>query len=590
MKNAYLALISQTWKYAGNKRYQYVVIYLMFIASNIAMAVQPLLLGWLVKNIQTDSERIISHLWFYILAYAGLFSVQWGLHGPARVMERELAFSIGTNFLDDLCDRALGLPMGWHQNNHSGSTINRIRKAHRALTDFFQNGFLFLHSLTKFFFSLVAISLFSPLLGFAGTIIGLLTIYVIFQFDKKLINALNECNEREHKLSSTIFDSFSNIVTVITLRLQQQVKVNLLNKVKDVYPPFRQSIIIDEWKWFTARVLIAIIYIMVIGGYVLENQHHEKSLLIAGIVTIAAYINQFTSVFQDIAWQYTEIVKYHTDVQAASIIYETPALSSLEVVEKPLPKSWQNIKIANLSSSFNQTAEQKYPGNGLQKISIDIPRGKKIALVGESGSGKSTLLRVLRGLHQANRGFDVTVDQEANFGLPAISAKICLFPQDPEVFENTIAYNFTLDIPFEPEQIEKACKIAQVGDILDKLPLGIMSTIQEKGTNISGGQRQRLALVRGILAAQTSEIVLLDEPTSSIDTKTESAIYDNLFAEFQDKAVVSSLHRLHLLSKFDYVYVLRNGKVVDHGTFAHLLETSSAFLELWKHQKIGSPL
>ena len=103
--------------------------------------------------------------------------------------------------------------------------------------------------------------------------------------------------------------------------------------------------------------------------------------------------------------------------------------------------------------------------------------------------------------------------------------------------------------------------------------------------NLSGGQKQRLALARGVLAARDSELVLLDEPTSSVDPKTELLIYDRLFKEFEEKAVISSLHRLHLLTKFDYVYILENGKVVDEGTFTQLRKESAIFQELWRHQE-----
>jgi len=79
--------------------------------------------------------------------------------------------------------------------------------------------------------------------------------------------------------------------------------------------------------------------------------------------------------------------------------------------------------------------------------------------------------------------------------------------------------------------------------------------------------------------------VLLDEPTSSVDPKTEAMIYDKLFKAFSDKALISSMHRLHLLGQFDYVYILRQGYVVDEGTFEHLRNNSPVFQELWKHQK-----
>lgn len=130
-----------------------------------------------------------------------------------------------------------------------------------------------------------------------------------------------------------------------------------------------------------------------------------------------------------------------------------------------------------------------------------------------------------------------------------------------------------------------ACQAAHFTDLVKHLPKGLATNIQEKGLNLSGGQRQRLALVRGLLAAQTSDIMLLDEPTSSVDPKTEFEIYHKLLGEFADKAVVSTLHRLHLLPMFDYIYILRNGRIVDEGSFVQLRQNSTVFGEMWAHQK-----
>lgn len=207
------------------------------------------------------------------------------------------------------------------------------------------------------------------------------------------------------------------------------------------------------------------------------------------------------------------------------------------------------------------------------------------AFIGESGSGKSTLLALLRGLYQPESGVKVTVDGRQDAAIEMLADQVTLFPQDPEIFENTIAYNITLGLPFEESDIMQVCETAHFADVVDKLPKGLESSIQEKGVNLSGGQKQRLALARGILAARASDIVLLDEPTSSIDPKTEAMIYDKMFVEFSDKAVISTLHRLHLLTKFDYVYLLQNGHLIDEGTFAQLRQNSAAFKELWQHQE-----
>jgi ABC-type multidrug transport system fused ATPase/permease subunit len=112
------------------------------------------------------------------------------------------------------------------------------------------------------------------------------------------------------------------------------------------------------------------------------------------------------------------------------------------------------------------------------------------------------------------------------------------------------------------------------------------SHIKEKGVNLSGGQKQRLALARGILAAQQSEIVLMDEPTSSVDPKTELLIYQQLFKEFGEKVIISSLHRLHLLPFFDHIYVLDNGRIVAEGNFHDLRKNSGHFQALWRHQEM----
>jgi ABC-type multidrug transport system fused ATPase/permease subunit len=246
-----------------------------------------------------------------------------------------------------------------------------------------------------------------------------------------------------------------------------------------------------------------------------------------------------------------------------------------------LPVNWRQIQIRNLSFYYEG---QDGRLQGIRGININLERGKRIALVGESGSGKSTLLAVLRGLYEPEQGVQISIDNHAG-SFDSISSHVTLFPQEPEIFENTIAYNITLGLPFAASEIHRMCEAAHFSDVITQLPQGLESNIQEKGVNLSGGQKQRLALARGILAARDSDLVLLDEPTSSVDPKTELLIYEKLFREFQDKVVVSSLHRLHLLPHFDYVYVMEKGNIIAEGSFEYLRANSSAFQEMWRHQE-----
>ncbi|MFI5193043.1 MAG: ABC transporter ATP-binding protein [Chitinophagales bacterium] len=573
------------WRYARLEKKRFVLIYSLFMLAGGVFALYPLLYGWFVNALQKEGDGLLHYAWIYAAAYIALKLTEWSFHGPARVLERRLAFNLSRNFLQELYHQTLHLPLKWHQDHHSGATINRIRKAYEALKEFFQNGFMYMYAITKFFSSFIAMLIFSPLFGAIGAAMGVLTVWVIFKFDKPFVRAVDETNEKEHVVASTLFDSLSNINTVITLRLERRMEKGLLKKVMDILRPFMRTVRINEWKWFIADTLVALIYIITMLGYVYQHWAPGKVFMLGSLVALLGFVNQFTSVFHDIAYQYTQIVQFNTDVQTARFISQAYQEQHLPDTTSGLPGEWKTISIKGMNFSHKETFSSEEKAQSLHDIHITIEKGRRIALIGESGSGKSTLMALLRGLYEAQPGAEIKVDHLLDTDAGSIAESVTLFPQEPEIFENTIEHNITLGLPFEERDIMEVCDTAHFTEVVRQLPNGIQSSIQEKGVNLSGGQKQRLALARGILAAKGSDIILLDEPTSSVDPKTEVQIYEKLFEECKDKAVVSSLHRLYLLSYFDYVYVLQHGRIADEGTFADLKSRSSVFRELWRHQE-----
>ncbi|MEP7321298.1 MAG: ABC transporter ATP-binding protein [Saprospiraceae bacterium] len=616
--NPYLNLLSTAWKYAQGDKKKYLQVYGLFCLTNVVDASRPILYGWMINGIQEHGLEVWRYAWQYALVYLGLAFLEWSMHAPARVIERSLAFNLSRNFMMELYHQALHLPVKWHQDHHSGIIISRIRKAYEALKEFFQNGFMYIHALAKFLMSFAAMLYFSPLFGGIGLILGALTVYIIFRFDRPLIKNLHETNEREHKVSANLFDSLSNINTVITLRLEKQMHGSLLDTIQHVWPPFRRNVLINEWKWFVADILVASIYVITVAGYVYQHYTPGTVFYIGGLVTLVAYVNQFSSVFHDVAWQYNQIVRYNTDVCSVKEMQDAYYRYHPVVSDQGIDQNWNTIDIRNVNYSHHadqsmQDASIKKEFSGdtptihkphsLHDISIQLKRGKRIAIIGVSGSGKSTFLSLLRGLYPAEEGAVVIQDiqnpdpgkmngnkTEAHGkkmkGLEAIYELVTLFPQDPEIFENTIRYNITLGLDYTDDVIRKACETVAFQEVVDQLPNKLESSIKEKGVNLSGGQKQRLALARGILAAQTSDIILMDEPTSSIDPKTELIIYRRLFESFKDKVMISALHRLHLLEYFDYVYVMQDGKIVEEGSLISLKRNGIVFNELWKHLEV----
>ena len=584
MKNPYLDLLKTAWKYAREDKLQYVQVYGMFIMSNLLNALLPVIWGLFINELQKQGAGILRTVWLYVGVYLLIQLLIWFFHGVARVKEEKLAFIVGQNFLQELYHKAVHLPVRWHQDNHSGATINRVRKAHESLKGFFSRGFMYIGAVLKFVFSFVAILYFSPVFGLVATVMGVFTIYLVFKFDKPFVAHLKEVNEREHVVSANLFDSLSNIITVITLRLEKRMESGLMEKVRHIFPPFAKAVIINEWKWFVVDMCVHLIYGVILLGYMYQHYRPDEVFLIGGLVTLIGFVNRFTSVFHDVAWQYSAIVRHDTDVKTAQNIIQAYDQLAIAAVENGLDDHWQRIAIRDLN--FSHMAEKKGEAiQGLKNVNIRIEKGKKVAIIGESGSGKSTLLSILRGLYEPEPGLRIAIDDQNTHNMALISHTVSLFPQEPEIFENTIEYNITLGLSYEEAQLKAICDAVHFSEVIAQLPKGLQSSIQEKGVNLSGGQKQRLALARGVFAAQDSQIILLDEPTSSVDPKTEVQIYDKMFRLFGNQAVVSALHRLHLLPKFDYIYIMENGEIVDEGTFLQLYAHSAIFQELWKHQE-----
>lgn len=581
-------MLATAWKYAGAERKRFVGIYSLFMLSNLTQVLYPIIWGVFVNDVQQNGVAVLRSAWIYAGAYVGIRFMDWAFHGPARILERELAFNLSRNFLQELYHKALHLPVRWHQDNHSGATINRIRKAYEAMKKFFSQGFEYLHTFFKFAFSFLAMLYFAPLFGLIATALGVVVVWVILKFDKPYIKTLEAVNEEEHKVSSTLFDSLSNIITVITLRLERRMEAGLLQKVAAIMPPYRRNIRINEWKWFIVDMLVGIIYAVILVGYTWQHWTPGETFLLGGLVMVMGYVERFTSVFHNVAYLYTDVVQHNTDVTTAFNILEAYEQNHTPDNLNVLPLNWREIEINALNFSHREAlSESKNAPErviGLHDFHLKIERGKRVALIGESGSGKSTLFALLRGLYQPESA-QLSVDGDSQNSFDVIVNQVTLFPQEPEIFENTIEYNITLGLPSEPGELEDICKRVGFWEVVQQLPKGLQSNIQEKGVNLSGGQKQRLALARGVFAAKDSQIILLDEPTSSIDPKTESMIYTQLFEDFKDKAVVSALHRLHLLPRFDQIYLLENGRVVDVGSFTELSVRSEKFKEMWAHQK-----
>lgn len=217
--------------------------------------------------------------------------------------------------------------------------------------------------------------------------------------------------------------------------------------------------------------------------------------MLGGLVTLLGFVTQFTSVFNDFAQQYTQIVQFYTDVETAKMIETAFKQEHRPLNETHLPQNWKNLVIRDLNFNHPKPGASGSEVNaqgvlspmpmwkksyGLKEMNLSIHRGQKIALIGESGCGKSTLLTLLRGLYAPSSNSILEVDGCLDLGFGHISNAVTLFPQEPEILEATFEYNITLGLPFEKEEVKRVCEVTRLDVVLNNLQAGVGSISRKK--------------------------------------------------------------------------------------------------------------
>jgi len=228
--------------------------------------------------------------------------------------------------------------------------------------------------------------------------------------------------------------------------------------------------------------------------------------------------------------------------------------------------------------------DEKITNNILDSISLKILGGKMTSIVGHSGAGKSTILNLIPRFYDVNSG-NIEIDNQSiyNSTINSLRKNISLVSQDTTLFDDTIRNNIAYaNLNATQEEIEEAAENSYASEFIEKLPNKYETIIGENGTRLSGGEKQRLSIARAML--KKSQIILLDEATSSLDAETESKIQGAINLLTKNRTTIVIAHRLSTILSSDKIYVMDSGRVVGEGTHDELLVNSIVYKNFYEKQ------
>ena len=572
-------LFKKMWRFSEGNRGKVVLFMIFFVISNIILLFEPILFWMFINELQQNwvSESNINYVISLLLSMIWIWLIFWIFHWIARVIESKNAFMVKLNYKKYLFKKVLDFDLNWHNSKQSGDTIDKIEKATKSLSDYSQRFYRIIGILIKAIWITLALIYFSVWISIWVLITIVFGLFILFKFDKKLVPKYKSVNLSENKISAKIYDSLSNITSVIILNIK---KLVLKDVWKSLYLPkkkYDEKVVLNELKWFVWDTIFDLIKIVPVIFYIWFNYEQKDTIEIWTISALYLYLSNLSWVFFGFADKYSQIIEEKTNIENANDI---ESIKIKEKRKKQEIKKIKNLEIKNLNFSYNK--EEK---NILKNINLKIKSWEKIALIGKSGSWKTTFLKLIHWLYNFSSG-KIIIDNKKEFlDFTEIDLKTTLVPQEPELFTASIKENITFWLDYDDKKIKFFTDMSCFTEVIENLPKKIESKINEKWVNLSGGQKQRLALARALLFAENKKIILLDESTSSVDPENEIKIYKNILKNFSKKTIISSIHKMNLLKFFDRIIIFENWKIIDDGNFKYLLEKNKNFSRMWEEFK-----
>ena len=584
--------------YTRQSRGTLVICLILLVPLAVAGSIQPLIVGQAISLLKDEpvwsfiSEvsvaqgiNLLSGLLLLTVLIRLMFASLQGY------LVQKIGQEITAEVRQDLFTHVTSLASSFFDRTPVGKLITRIASDVEALGNVFASGAV---GVVSDFVSIVAIVVMIYITNWKlASILVFMLIPVtalIIYFQQQYRKANYKAREELSKLNSMLQENITGI-NIVQLFQREVYNGEMYRSINDRYRTevdktiFHDSAVSATLEWIA---LVAIAAVLWLGGVFVLQDTMTYGALSAFILYAQRLFNplrQFADKFTMFQSGFTAIERI-TELLNEPIEIKDRVISIAEGHRTLVVDDLNNAKTGEISFE-NVWFGYKSDDYVIKNLNFTIKPGEKVALVGPTGAGKSSIIRLLCRLYEPTKG-RILVDGIDIRDIPQADLRryIGVILQESFLFAGDVKRNITLGDNYSLEEVQEAAKLVNIDSFIDDLPDGYDTVLRERGTNLSGGQKQLLAFAR--VAIRNPHVLILDEATSSLDVSTEALIQSALDRLLVNRSAIIIAHRLSTIRNVDKILVLKRGELVEEGSHDELLATDGLYASLYKLQMLGN--
>ncbi len=577
-----LNLLPYLWPKGNNNfkiRFVLAICFLFF--AKIANVSVPIFLGKAVDAL--DNLSINNLILIVPVSLIAAYGIARFLHVGFGEIRDALFAKIGQNAIRRAALKVFNhlhsLSLKFHLNRQTG-TLNRIIDRGIGGIEFtlrFVTFNVFPTILEIILVCIILINLFNWYYSFITFFIILFYIIFTFTVTEWRVKIRKKMNEADNIRGQKSIDSLLNFETVKYFNNEEYESLRY-DKALETYEKFSVKSAISLTLLNAGQAIIisiGMIGMMILAAYQIQG----GTMSIGDFIIVNTYLIQLAIPLNFIGFVYWQIKQSLVDMENMFTLLN----EKTEVKNEPNAKNLiiSNASIIFQNVSFNYDVRRKI----IKDISFEILPNQTVAIVGPTGAGKSTISKIFFRFYDPDSGKIFIDDQDiSKVTQHSLRQQIAVVPQDTVLFNDTLYYNIGYGNPNATDQeIYKVSKMSQLHNFIETLPDGYQTIVGERGLKLSGGEKQRVAIARALL--KKPKIFFFDEATSSLDTKTEKEIQNNLEELSKNITTIVIAHRLSTVVNSNVILVLDKGEIVERGNHDQLLKLEGLYASMWRQQE-----